>query len=111
MILKRGRIEVDHYRKLSHRASISGKEPSPRVGSLKRWEKLDTAGIHLEGRTEGLAWALWVQVRIENKKGPVVLSSEGFRACGWPESETPGAAPAPVSDAPGVPGSVGKPVF
>lgn len=42
--------------KLSHRASISGKEPSPRVGSLKRWEKLDTAGIHLEGRTEGLAW-------------------------------------------------------
>ena len=62
--------------KLSHRASISGKEPSPRVGSLKRWEKLDTAGIHLG---EGLkAWlGLWVQVRIENKEGPVVLSSEG----------------------------------
>ena len=32
------------------------RSPAPRVGSLQQWEKLDTAGIHLKGRTEGLAW-------------------------------------------------------
>ena len=81
--------------KLSHRASISGKEPSPGVGSLKRWEKLDGAGIHLEGRTEGLAWPAGTGQDRE-QEGPVVLSSEGSGPVAG-QKVRPWSSPPPLS--------------